>query len=125
MESSNSSKTKTTLLGKSFLKLVVIFIAQLVLLWLIGKIFPDIACSAYAENGCQPQPTTEGQMLRLFLPVVFIPLALAQFKQVVMYAGALSPVKKLTTLFGSVAMLIVMLWQFIVAIGALLGRWFG
>ncbi|QQS26673.1 hypothetical protein IPM44_03040 [bacterium] len=125
MESSNSPKTKTTSLGKSFLRLVVIFMAQLVLLWLIGKIFPDIACSAYAENWCQPQSTTEAQMLRLFLPVVFIPLALAQFKQVVMYAGALSPAKKLIILFSSVVMLIVMLWQFIVAIGALLGRWFG
>ncbi len=125
MDTSDNSKPKRRSIWRAYALLVAAFFAQLFFVWLVGKLFPDIACSAYAEASCKPRPTTEGQMLRLFLPVVFIPLAIMQFKQVVMYAGALRPLRKLAILLSASVVLIAMVWQLAAAIGALLGRWFG
>jgi hypothetical protein len=125
MEKSEAKKSKLSPLMWSFIQLLAIFVAQFAVMWLVGRVFPDIACSAYADPSCKPQPTTEGLLLHALLPLVFIPFALMKFKQIVMYAGALVPVKKLMVIFISVSILIIMTWQLFAALGALLGRWFG
>ena len=125
MEKSEAKKSKLSPLMWSLIQLLAIFIAQFVAMWMVGKVFPDVACSAFADSSCKPQPTTEGLLLHALLPLVFIPFALMKFKQIVMYAGALMPIKKLMVLMVSAIMLIIMVWQLFAALGALLGRWFG
>lgn len=105
--------------------LLVLLVAQLTALWVAGKIFPAVPCGPFADKPCTPYPTTEGLMFGALLPLIFLPFAFMQFKQIVMYAGALVPYKKLLVLLASVGVLILMLWQCVAGLGALLGRWFG
>lgn len=125
MEKSEAKKSKLSPLMWSLIQLLAIFIAQFVAMWLVGKIFPAVPCGPFADPPCTPYPTTEGLLLHTLLPLVFIPFGLMKFKQIVMYAGALVPIKKLMVLMVSAIMLIIMVWQLFAALGALLGRWFG
>lgn len=118
-----SRKISPLLLALSYL--LVLLAAQLTSVWIIGKIFPAVPCGPFADQPCTPYPTTEGLLLGAILPLIFLPFAFMQFKQIVMYAGALVPYKKLLVLSVSAGVLIFMLWQCIAGLGALLSRWFG
>lgn len=125
MNKLKSSRFLKSPLIRAFVQLIILFLAQLFLMWLIRQLYPPVACGAYAPNSCLPQTTTEAMMLQLFLPVIFIPFGIMRFKQIVMYAGALTVVKKLAVIVFSFSLLLVMFWQLVVAIGSVVDRWFG
>lgn len=125
METPEKQPRKLSPLIRAFVYLVMIMLAQFGTVWLIGKIYPPVPCGPFADQPCKPYVTTEGLILGALLPFVFVPFAAMQFKQIVMYAGALVPIKKLAVVLISAALLIVMFWQLIAGLGALLGRWFG
>lgn len=125
MEQTEKRPQKLSPLSRALAYLVVIFLAQLAIAWIVGKIFPAIPCGSFADQSCQPHATTERLILDVLLPLVFIPFAIIQLKQIVMYAGALPLVKKLSIILISAAIFIVMVWQLLAAIGVLLGQWFG
>lgn len=120
-----TTKAQTIFSKQSYLRLLIIFIVQFGLLWLVSKIFPDTPCGVYAASDCKPQATTEAQMLRLFLPIVFIPIAVIQFRYIVVWTRTMQALKKIAIIFSSTIILVVMLVQLMAAIGALLGRWLG
>jgi hypothetical protein len=118
-------KTKSSTIASAGWRLGLIFGLQIFVLWLVAKWYPDVTCSALASVSCKPEPTTERLIIQLFVPAVFIPLALIQVKQIIMLAGALPKPKRWLTVFVCGGALLFMAWQFLSAVGALLGRWFG
>ena len=118
------TKIKKTSIAVAGLRLLAIALSQSLVLWLISTWYPDVNCSSLAQDLCKPKPVTEKLLLQAFVPMVFIPLAIIQTKQIIMLAGGLKTLKRwLVVTVSSFAMLF-MMWQFFAAIGALLGRWF-
>lgn len=118
-------KTKSPTILSAGLRLGLIFGLQIFVLWLIAKWYPDVTCSALAPASCKPEPTTERLIIQLFVPVIFIPLALIQAKRIITLAGALTKPKRWLAVLVCSGVLLVMAWQFLSAVGALLARWFG
>lgn len=118
-------KTKFSSLAIAGLRLALILMAQSFALWLISKWYPDVACSSIAASSCQPKPITEKLLLQAFVPMIFISLAIIQAKQIITLAGNLTTSKRWLVVLSCSGALLFMVWQFLSAMGALLGRWFG